>query len=150
MRRLGCFGIIVVILGAVIAYQQWRIDQLSSQLASIATKVHSGKASKAAAKNPDLASTLAEAQQYTRQAQAFLNSRNLAQAQADLTKAKQKLDAAGSFSKNIYDNSAEFLGNAEKRTVKVFHKAWHDISEQPKANDGKQQNASADKKQSHD
>lgn len=130
MRRLGCFGMIVIVLAAVIAYQYWKIGQLSSQLASIATKVHSGKAAEPASQQPDLMSALAQAQSYTRRAQDYLKSRNFAQAEADLKKAKQKLDAASTFSKSIYDSSAEFLSKAETRTVKVFNKAWKDISEE--------------------
>lgn len=138
MKRLGCFGMIVIVLLGVIAYQQWRISQLDAQLASAASKAGSGQGSKAAAKNADLAGALAEAQAYTRRAQEFLSSRNLKQAQADLDKAKQKLDAAGKFSKGIYDNSSEFLGKAKTRTADVFHKAWNDITEKPKGETEKQ------------
>ena len=148
MRRLGCFGMIIVLLLAVIAYDQWKINQLSLQMAAIATKVHAGKQAKAAPPKADLATTLAEAQKYTRQAQDFLKSKNVVQAQAELAKAKQKLDSASSFSKNIYDNSAQFLGKAKTRTEKVFKEAWKDISEKPKVESGKQK--ASHKEQSND
>lgn len=132
MKRLGCFGMIIVLLLAVIAYDQWKIYQLKNQMASIASKVHAGKGSKTAAKNSDLASTLAQAQAYTQQAQNFLKSKNVVQAQEELKKAKAKLDSADLFSKNIYANSAQFLGKARVRTEKVFKEAWKDISAEPK------------------
>jgi cellobiose-specific phosphotransferase system component IIA len=83
-----------------------------------------------------LASTLAQAQAYTQKAQEFLKSRNFAKAQEQLRKAKVKLDSANSFSKNIYENSSEFLGKARVRTEKVFKEAWKDISDEPKKSDG--------------
>jgi hypothetical protein len=132
MKRLGCFGIIIVLLLAVIAYDQWRISQLESKIASIATKVHASKGSKPAAQNSDLASALAQAQAYTQQAQDFLNSKNVVKAEEQLKKAKVKLESANSFSKNIYANSAEFLGKARVRTERVFKEAWKDISAEPK------------------
>lgn len=132
MKRLGCFGMIIVLLLAVIAYDQWKIYQLKNQMASIATKVHAAKGSKAPAKNTDLASTLAQAQAYTKQAQKFLSNKNVVQAQQELKKAKQKLDSASSVSKNIYENSTEFLGKARVRTEKVFKEAWKDISSEQK------------------
>lgn len=150
MKRLGCFGMIIVLLLAVIAYDQWRISQLEAKIGSIATKVHAGKGSQAAAKNSDLASTLAQAQAYTQQAQNFLKSKNVVQAEEQLKKAKAKLESADSFSKNIYANSAEFLGKARVRTEKVFKKAWKDISSEPKPKSGAQKAPSSAKKQSND
>lgn len=132
MKRMGCFGVIIVLLLAVIAYDQWKISQLESRIASIATKIHAGKGSKPAAQNSDLASTLAQAQAYTQKAQEFLKSKNVAKAEEQLKKAKVKLDSANSFSKNIYENSADFLGRARVRTERVFKEAWKDISAQPK------------------
>ena len=134
MKRLGCFGIIIVLLLAVIAYDQWKIYELKTQMASIASKVHAEKGSKPAAQNSDLASALAQAAVYTQQAQDFLKSKNVVKAEERLKKAKVKLESANSFSKNIYANSAEFLGKARVRTEKAFKEAWKDISkESPKS-----------------
>lgn len=128
MKRAGCFGLIIVALVAVIGYQQWRIHQLETKIAAISTKVNSAKGSKAASQNKDLAKTLAQAQEYTRRAQEFLESKNIKQAQEQLGKARQKLEKADLFAKNIYSNSADFLGQAKTRTEKVFKQAWKDIS----------------------
>lgn len=146
MKRLGCLGFVVVILLIVIGYQQWRISQLESKISAIATKVHAAKGSKSAAKNTDLASTLAQAQAYTQRAQEFLKSKNFAQAQEQLKKAKVKLDSANSFSKNIYENSSDFLGKAKVRTEKVFKEAWKDISAEPKKKDGAAKTPTSGKK----
>ena len=132
MKRVGCFGLIILVLLAVIGYQQWRIHQLEGQIGEIAAKVHAAKGSKPTANNADLASTLAQAQAYTKNAQAFLKNKNFVQAQEQLKKAKNRLDKADAFSKNIYANSAEFLGKARVRTEKVFKQAWKDISAEPK------------------
>lgn len=146
MRRMGCFGVVFVVLLAVIGYQQWRIYTLESKIASIATKVHAAKGSETAAKNSDLASALAQAQAYTQRAQEFLESKNVVKAQEQLSKAKKKLESANSFSKGIYENSAEFLGKAKVRTEKVFKKALEDISPDSKQKPESEKKQSGSKK----
>lgn len=154
MKRMGCAGMVVVVLLVVIGYQQWRIHQLESKIASISTKVQASKVSKAAAQNKDLAKTLAQAQAYTHKAQEFLESKNFARAQEQLKKARAKLDSANSFSKGLYGNSAQFLDKAKVRTEKVFKEAWKDISTETKPEGGagasKGNAAAPEKKQSND
>ena len=132
MRRLGCFGILIVVLLAVVVYDHWKIEQLRGELAAIANKVHVGKQSKAAAgPKSDLVTMLAEAEKYTRQAQNLLKSDQVAQAQAKLDKAMRRLNSANGVSKDIVGDTAQFLGKAKDNAVNVFQKAWKDIAEEP-------------------
>lgn len=133
MRRMGCFGMLVLILLAVVAYDQWRIEQLRQEVAAIASKVHATKGSKAAAgQKSDLVTSLAEAEKYTRQAKELMSSKRVGEAQAKLDKALRKLKSANGVSKDIVGDTAQYLGAAKDNAVKVFQKAWKDISEEPK------------------
>jgi len=131
MRRMGCFGILIIVLLAVVAYDRWQIEQLRAEVAAIANKVHASKAVKGAAAQPDLTTALAEAQKYTRQAKQLLASDQVAQAQARLDKALHKLNSANGISKDIVGDTAQFLGKAKDNAVNVFQKAWKDMSEEP-------------------
>lgn len=134
MRRIGCLGILIILLLAVIVYDQWRIEQLRADVAAIASKVHAGKPSSAA--QPDLATTLAEAQKYVRQAYDSLNGKNadVARARQNLDRAASRLDSARGVSKDIVDAAAQFLGKAKDNAVTVFQKAYKDMSEEPVQN----------------
>jgi len=120
-----------MVLLAVIAYDQWRIEQLRADVAAIASKVHSGKPASAA--QPDLMTALAEAQKYTRRAYESLRGRNadVAEARKNLDKAASRLDSARNVSKDIVDTAAQFLGKAKDNAVTVFQKAYKDMSEEP-------------------
>lgn len=132
MRRIGCLGMLIILLLGVVAYQQWKIEQLRGEVVTIAEKVHAGKASKpAAGGKSDLVTSLAEAEKYTRQARELLSSKKVTQAQANLDKAMRKLNSANGVSKDIVGQSAQYLGKAKDNAVKVFQKAWKDISEEP-------------------
>jgi len=131
MRRMGCFGMLVVILLAVIVYDQWMIEQLRGEVAAIASKVHATKASKAAGQQLDLMTTIAEAEKYTRQAKELMSSKRVAQAQAKLDNALRKLNSANRVSKDIVGHTAQFLGKAKDNAVRAFQQAWKDISEEP-------------------
>lgn len=131
MRRLGCLGILIVVLLAVIVYDQWKIEQLRGEVAAIASKVHATKASKTAGRKSDLVTTLAEAEKYTRQAKELMSSKRVAEAQASLDKALRRLNSANTVSKDIVGDAAQFLGKAKDNAVRVFQKAWKDISEEP-------------------
>ena len=130
MRRMGCFGILIIILLAVVAYDQYKIEQLRGEVAAIANKVHAGKAAKAAGQS-DLVTALAQAEKYTRQARQYLTSDNVAQAKDKLDKAMSKLNSANGISKDIVGDSAQFLGKAKDNAVDVFQKAWNDMSGEP-------------------
>lgn len=132
MRRMGCMGMIVLILLGVIAYDHWKIEQLRGEVAAISSKVHAGKGPKAADHKTDLVTALAEAEKYTRQAKELISGKKVSEAQAKLDKALHKLKSANGVSKDIVGDSAQFLGKAKDNAVKVFQKAWKDISEEPK------------------
>ena len=133
MRRMGCMGMVILILLAVIAYDHWKIEQLRAEVAAIASKVHAGKGSGAvASQKPDLVTMLAEAEKYTRQAKELMSSKQVSEAQAKLDKALRKLNSANGVSKDIVGDSAQFLGKAKDNAINVFQKAWKDISEEPK------------------
>jgi flagellin-specific chaperone FliS len=132
MRRMGCFGMLVLILLAVVAYDQWKIEQLRGEVAAIATKVHATKGSSAASQKSDLMTTLAEAEKYTRQAKEAMSNKKVGEAQAKLDKALHKLNSANGVSKDIIGDAAQYLGKAKDKAVEVFQKAWKDISEEPK------------------
>ncbi len=132
MKRMGCLGFLVILLLGVVAYDQWQIWQLRSEVESIASKVHAGKNAKAAAgKQSDLVTNLAEAEKYTRQAKELLAGKQVSQAQAKLDKAMHKIKSANGVSKDIVGDTAQFLGKAKDNAVSVFQKAWKDISEEP-------------------
>lgn len=140
MRRIGCLGMLIILLLGVIAYDRWQIVQLRAEVAAIAGKVHAGKPSKSApGKKPDLMTSLAEAEKFTRQAQTLLADKRFAEAQAKLDKAMRKLGSANLVSKDIVGDAAQYLGKAKENAVAVFQKAWKDISEEPesKAQSGK-------------
>lgn len=125
--------LILVLVVAVVGYDQWRIEQLRSEVASISGKIHVGNTGKSApAGKSDLVTALAQAERYTRQAQELLKSKKTAQAQVELQKAMKSLKSANSVSKDIIGDTAQFLGNARDNAVKVFQKAWNDISEESK------------------
>ena len=131
MRRLGCLGSLIIVLLAVIVYDQWRIEQLRGEVAAIASKVHATKASKTVGQQSDLMTTIAEAEKYTRQAKELMSSKRVAQAQAKLDKALRKLRSAKGVSKDIVGHTAQFLGKAKDNAVRAFQQAWKDISEEP-------------------
>lgn len=131
MRKLGCLGIVIILLLAVIVYEQWRIEQLRADVAAIASKIHAAKPSSAT--QPDLMTALAEAQKYTRRAYESLKGRNvnLAEARENLDKAASRLNSAQNASEDIVDTAARFLGKAKDNAVSVFKKAYKDMSEEP-------------------
>lgn len=132
MRRLGCLGMLIVLLLGVVAYDRWQIERLRGEVAAIAGKVHAEKPPKpTAGKKSDLMTSLAEAEKYTRQAKELLAGKKVTEAQAQLDKAMRKLKSANGVSKDIVGDTAQFLGKARHNAVVVFQKAWKDISEEP-------------------
>ena len=132
MRRMGCLWMIVILLLAVVAYDQWRIEQLRREVAAIAVKVHSSKPDKGkSAGNSDLVTSLAEAEQYTRQDKYLISNKKTAEAQTLLDKALSNPNSANGLSKDIIGGTAQYLGEAKDNAIEVFQKAWRDISEEP-------------------
>lgn len=131
MRRMGCMGLVVVLLLAVVVYDQWRIEQLRREVAAIAVKVHAAdKSSAKSDKQPDLVTSLAEAEKYTRQAKQLISRKQNAEAANILDQALQKINSANLVSKDIFGDTAQYLGEAKDSAVEVFQKAWRDISEE--------------------
>ncbi|MEN6356656.1 MAG: hypothetical protein ABFD83_06175 [Armatimonadota bacterium] len=129
MKRMGCLLFIIVLL--VIGYDQWRIEQLRSEVRAISAKVHVQNKEKSAS-STDLVTALAEAQRYAKNAKELIAKKKPQQAQVELDKALKRLKSANDVSKDIVGDAAEFLGNARDRTVRTFQKAWNDISEEAK------------------
>jgi multidrug resistance efflux pump len=129
MKRTGCLLFIIVLL--IIGYDQWRIEQLRSEVRAISAKVHLQNKEKSGPNN-DLVTALAQAQRYAENAKELIARKKPQQAQAELDKALTRLKSANDVSKDIAADAAEFLGNARDRTVRTFQKAWNDISEEAK------------------
>lgn len=129
MKRTGCLLFIIVLL--VIGYDQWRIEQLRSEVRAISAKVHVQNKDKNSSSN-DLVTALAQAQRYATNAKELIAKKKPQQAQAELDKALNRLKSANNVSKDIVGDTAQFLGNARDRTVRTFQKAWNDISEEAK------------------
>lgn len=130
MRKMGCMGLVVVLLVAVVVYDQWRIEQLRREVAAIAIKVHSAdKSGSKAGNQPDLVTSLAEAEKYTKQAKQLISRKQNVEAANILDQALQKINSANSVSKDIFGDTAQYLGEAKDTAVEVFQKAWRDISE---------------------
>lgn len=130
MRKMGCMGLVVVFLLAVVVYDQWRIEQLRREVAAIAIKVHAtDKAGSKTRERPDLVTSLAEAEKYTKQAKHLIANKQNAEAANILDQALQKINSANSVSKDIFGDTAQYLGEAKDSAIEVFQKAWRDISE---------------------
>jgi predicted nucleic acid-binding Zn-ribbon protein len=129
---MGCLGMIVVILLAVVIYDQWRIEQLRREVAAIAAKVHAIQPNNSKDdKQSDLVTSLAEAEKYTRKAKQLIANKKPAEAQTFLDQALNKINSANTVSKDIIGDTAQYLGEAKDSAIEVFQKAWQDISEEP-------------------
>ncbi len=129
MQRLGC--LVLVLILAVVGYDQWRMEQMRSELQAISNKFNA--VSKQTAPSPgklDMVTALAETQRHTRRAKELIRKKKLAEAQAELDKALASLQSANNVSEDIVGDAAQFMGNAREKAVTVFQKAWKDISEQ--------------------
>lgn len=139
---MGCLFFILVLL--IIGYDQWRIEQLRSEVRAISARVHIQDKAKNAAK-PDLVTALAEAQRYATNAKELIAKKKPQQAQVELDKALKRLNSANDVTKDIVGDAAVFLGNARDRTVRTFQKAWNDISEEAKIEKNSKQEVSGEK-----
>lgn len=134
MGRIGCFGVVIVLLVAAFAYNQWRIEQLRSEVRAISGKVHveNGKKDAGSTGESDLVTALAETERHTRRARELLRKNRVEEARAELDKALKSLDSANNVSRDIAGDTAEFLGKTRENAERVFRKAWQDIAEEAK------------------
>lgn len=131
MGRIGCIAIVIILL--MVGYDQYRIEQMRSEVKAITSKLHVVQSSKTAISgNSDLMTTVAEAERHTRKAKALLRAKKTAAAEVELDKALASFKSANTVSRDIVGDAAEFMGKARDNAVKVFQKAWTDISEEAK------------------
>jgi len=124
----------LILMALIVGYDQWRIEQLRSEVAAISGKIHVGNDTKSVPeKQPDLMTSLAQIERHVKNSQDLLKKKNVAAAQAELNEAQKKINSAYGVSKDIVGDTAQFLGKARDNAVKVFQKAWTDISEDSKA-----------------
>lgn len=131
MGRIGCFVLLIVLV--VLAYDQYRIEQMRNEVRAISGKVHVESTDKRTGpSNADLVTALAEVERHTKRAQELIKNKKNVEARAELDKALKSLRSANTVSKDIIGDVAESLGKARKNAVDVFQKAWKDISEEAK------------------
>ena len=131
MARIGCLVFILVVL--VVGYDQYRITQVKNEMETLASKVHvenSGKKGQPA--NADLVTALAKAERYTKHARQLLDKHKTAQAEKELDNALASLKSANHVSSDMVGDTAQYLGKARDNAVRVFQKAWTDISREAK------------------
>jgi acetylglutamate synthase len=130
VQRLGCVLLAIVIL--LLAWDQWRIEQMRRELRAISSKVHVQQAPKgdADAGKADLVTTLAQVEKHTRRAKELIRRKRTAEAQAELDRALKGLRAANNVSEDIVGDAAEYVGKARDRAIAVFQQAWKDISQE--------------------
>ena len=133
MKRAAGMVFIIVIIGLVLVYNQIRIEQMRTELAAISSKFHINSESKKTVKEkPNMVTSLAEAERHTKNAKQLISKNKTAQAQAELDKALKSLKSANKVSSDIVGDAADYLGKARNNAVRMFQKAWKDISEEAK------------------
>ena len=133
MRRMGCLLSLVVLIVIAFGYNQLRFDRLRDEVSRISGKVHvtDGK-NKTGAGKTDLVTALANAERHTKRARELIRKKRTTEAQRELDLALRSIDSASNVSQDIVGDAAQFLGKARENAVKVFRKAWNDISEEAK------------------
>jgi len=132
-QKIGCFLLVLVL--AVLAWDQWRIEQMRNEVRAISERVHVGAKApqaKASSGGSDLVTSLAQIEKHARRAKELMKQKKTAAAQAELDKLLASLKSANTVSTDIAGDAAEFLGKARDNAVDVFQKAWKDISEEAK------------------
>lgn len=135
MKNTGCLILVLLAVAALVAYDQYRIEQMRQEVLAISGKVYGTGPAKAKGKNGeqrDLVTALAEAERYTKKAQELIDQKRAKEAQAQLDKALARLKSANGVSKDIVGDTAQYLGKTRDNAIKVFQKAWNDISEEAK------------------
>ena len=126
MRRLGCL-IIIIVLG-IIGYDQIRLEQVRNEVRAISGKLHFG--GKAKVGSTDLVTALAAAERHAKNAKLLIRKHKDAEAQAEIDSVLKSLRSANTVSSDIVGDAAEAVGNARDKVVRVFQKAWNDVSEE--------------------
>lgn len=130
MQRIGCAVLALALL--ILAWDQWRIEQMRRELKAISSKVHIQDNGKATTGNADLVTALAQAEKHTKRAKELIRKKRTKEAQAELDRALQNLRSANNVSQDIVGDVAEYMGKARDRATKVFRQAWKDISQEAK------------------
>ena len=130
-RGIGCLVLMVVVL--VVVYQQYNMGKMRKEVGAISAKlgIEDGEQSTGA----NLVGSLANAEKHARKARDLMDEKKFKQAQAELDKVLTSLKSANSVSRDITGDMADFVGKARHKAVRVFQKAWEDISEETKSND---------------
>lgn len=126
MGRLGC--LIIIVIALVVGFDQFRIEQMRNEVRAISGKVHIGGGGKGG--STDLVTTLAEAERHAKTAKELIRKHKDAEASAEIDRALKSLKSANTVSQDIVGDVAETLGKARDNAVRVFQKAWNDISEE--------------------
>lgn len=133
MKRMGCLTVILVL--AIVCLDQYRIEQMRSQVNAISYKLHMAQSQTRMTRNAssDLVFSVSEAKKHTKRAKELLKEKKNAAAEAELDKAMNCYKSADDNTKNLVGNAASFMGKAKDNAVKVFKKAWTDISDEANA-----------------
>jgi hypothetical protein len=130
MKRAGCLLFVLVL--AVIAWDQYRIEMMRRQLEQISSKIRLQNGSPAAKGKSDLVTAMAETERYARRAKQLLDKKKVAQAQAELDKALKSIRSANTVSRDIVGDAAQFLGTTRDKAIKLFQDTYKEISQEAK------------------
>ena len=131
MGRIGCLALVIVAL--VVGYQQLSIRRMRKQVSAISARF--GMEVDKNGEGSDLVTALAEAERHAKNAKELISANKLKEARAELDKVLGDLKRANYVSRDIVGDAAGFLGKARNNAVKMFQKAWDDISEETKQKD---------------
>lgn len=137
MRRTGCLALALIAVAALVAYDQWRIEQMRGEVRAIASRLQleSSPDVKSAKGGSDLVTSLAEAEKHTRRAKKLLQQGKSEQAQQELDLALEKLESANVVSRDIVGDAADFLGRARDNAISVFQRTWDEIVREARPKD---------------
>ncbi len=131
MKRMGCLGLVIVLLAAGFVYQWWSLEQLRGEVRSMSGKVQvQGGKGKASDGKPDLVTALANTERHAERARELVKQKRLTEVQAELDQALKSLQTAHELSSSIVGDAAEAFGKARENAENVFKKAWKDISKE--------------------
>ncbi len=130
MQRIGCAVLALALL--VLAWDQWRIEQMRRELSAISRKVHLQDNGQTTSGNADLVTALAQAEKHTKRAKELIRKNRTKEAQAELDHALRNLQSASNVSQDIVGDVAEYMGKARDRAIGIFKQAWKDISQEAK------------------
>ncbi|MFQ3549449.1 MAG: hypothetical protein SNJ70_06825 [Armatimonadota bacterium] len=118
--------LILIFFIGLIGYNQYRFEKMREEVKSITSKFQSE--GKSDGDKDDLVTNLAKAERHTKRAKALLEKKEYEQAKIEMDKALESLSTANKVSTDIIGDTAHFFGNTKDRAVRMFKKAWDDIS----------------------